>query len=179
MTIDPGARIVLMGVARSAIDAAVRGTDSPVFQDAPILHEQRGVFVTVKHTGHLRGCIGRIEPDEPLVTLLPAMAVLSATGDPRFPPVRPHELGGLRIEISLLTVPAPLTDPTTIQIGRHGVIVSARGRRALLLPQVAAEHGWTAPEFLAQVCMKASLAASAWRGRGVDLLTFETDIIEE
>lgn len=176
---DPAARTLLLGVARAAIDAAVRGSDAPVPADAPILRERRGVFVTVKHAGVLRGCIGRIDPDEPLSSLLPAMAALSATGDPRFSSVRPAELPGLYIEISLLTVPELLTAPSAIEVGRHGIIVSAPGRRGLLLPQVALEHGWTAHEFLSQTCMKASLSAGAWRQPGVRVHTFESEIIGE
>ena len=32
----------------------------------------------------------------------------AATRDPRFPPVRPDEVGKIKIEISVLTVPQPL-----------------------------------------------------------------------
>jgi AmmeMemoRadiSam system protein A len=174
---DAATRTLLIGIARGAIDAAVRGTAPPVAADAPILHEHRGVFVTLTHSGRLRGCIGRIEPDAPLSSLLPEVAVLSATGDPRFPLVSAAELPGLEIEISLLSRPVLITGPAQIVIGRHGLIITARGRRGLLLPQVASEYGWSAPEFLAQTCLKASLSADAWQQRGTRLQVFETEII--
>jgi uncharacterized protein (TIGR00296 family) len=82
----------------------------------------------------------------------------------------------LHIEISLLTVPIVITGPAEIEIGRHGLMVAAEGRRGLLLPQVATEYGWTALEFLAQTCAKANLDADAWRACGALVYTFETEI---
>jgi AmmeMemoRadiSam system protein A len=178
MSTDAATRAVLLGVARGAINAAVGGAQSAPPADAPILREERGVFVTLKHGGRLRGCIGRIEADQPLSSLLPLMAVMSATEDPRFARVSSRELDALHIEISLLSVPALLVDPTAIEIGRHGLIVFARGRRGVLLPQVATEYGWSAEEFLAQTCVKAALAPDEWK-RGAVVHTFETEIIAE
>lgn len=123
--------------------------------------------------------MGRVEPDVPLSELLPAIAVLSATGDPRFRPVSADELSGLHIEISLLSVPVLITGPAEIEIGRHGLMVAGEGRRGLLLPQVATEYGWTAPEFLSQTCAKASLRPDAWRTGGMQIHTFETEIFGE
>ena len=170
---------LLLVFARNAIVAAVRGTDAPVAPDAAILKEHRGVFVTLTRAGRLRGCIGRIRGDVPLSSLLPLIAAMSATDDPRFPAVLSHELDALHVEISLLTVPALLKGPATIEIGRHGLLVFARGRRGVLLPQVAAEHGWSVDEFLAQTCRKASLPPDAWRQAGARVHTFETEIIAE
>jgi AmmeMemoRadiSam system protein A len=177
MSTDPTTHSLLIEIARGAIEAAVRRTGAPPAGDALILREQRGVFVTIRCAGRLRGCIGRINGDEPLATLLPAVAIESATGDPRFPPVSVPELSGLHIEISLLSVPVVITGPAQIEIGRHGLIVSARGRRGLLLPQVATEFGWTADEFLSQACAKASLPHDEWKRDGVRLQTFETEIV--
>jgi AmmeMemoRadiSam system protein A len=179
VTTDPATGLVLIGLARDAITAAVRGDVAPAARDAAILNERRGVFVTLTLGGRLRGCIGRIEPDLPLSSLLPLMAVASATEDPRFPAVSADEIDSLHIEISLLTPPALLTDPATIEIGRHGLIIYARGRRGVLLPQVADEYGWSAEEFLAQTCIKASLPPDAWRRAGAEVHTFETEIIAE
>lgn len=179
MSTDATTRTLLIELARDAIDAAVRGTPLPVAVDAPILRERRGVFVTLRHSGRLRGCIGRVEPDAPLVSLLPTVAVQSATCDPRFPAVSAAELAALEIEISLLGPPVFITGPAQIEIGRHGLIITAHGRRGLLLPQVAAEYGWSAPEFLAQTCLKASLSPDAWRHHGARLQVFETEIIDQ
>jgi AmmeMemoRadiSam system protein A len=183
LSIDAATRGVLLAIARSAIDAAVRGGVAPALpvntSATAILAEERGVFVTLTRSGRLRGCIGRVEPDIPLAALLPLMAVMSATRDPRFPAVATEELGTLCIEISLLSAPTPLSNPAAIEIGRHGLTVFARGRRGLLLPQVATEYGWGADEFLAQTCAKAALPPDAWKHDGAVVHTFETEIIAE
>lgn len=179
MTPDAASRATMLGIARAAIDAAVRGAPAASSHDDAFLRQRRGVFVTLKHAGRLRGCVGRVEPDGPLSELLPAIAVLSATGDPRFPPVTPVEVSLLHIEISLLTTPTLIAGPAQIEIGRHGLMVTAPGRRGLLLPQVAAEYGWTPPEFLAQTCLKARLPADAWRRDGVQIHAFETESFGE
>ena len=179
MSADLATRNLLLGIARDAITAAVRGEPATRFEDAPILREERGAFVTLMHTRRLRGCIGRVVPDSPLSRMLPEVAVLSATEDPRFWPVSPGELDALHIEISLLTVPVLLSDPSLLEIGRHGLMVSLHGQRGLLLPQVATEYGWGAEEFLAQTCFKASLPTDAWKRDGVTVHIFETEIIEE
>ena len=179
MSTDAASRALLLEIARAAIDAAVRGgPGANPAGDAPILRERRGVFVTLTCAGRLRGCIGRIEPDAPLASLLPAIAALSATGDPRFPVLSVAELAGLAIEISLLGEPVAVTGPAQIEIGRHGVIVTVGRRRGLLLPQVAAEFGWSAPEFLARTCLKASMPHDAWQRAGAKLQVFETEIID-
>lgn len=179
MTTDATTQSLLLSIARGSIVAAVRGTKTPEAPAAAILLERRGVFVTLTRGGRLRGCIGRIQPDVPLATLLPLMAVAAATEDPRFPPLSERELDGLHIEISLLTPPAPLVDPATVEIGRHGLMVYARGRRGVLLPQVATEQGWSVDEFLSQTCVKAALPREAWRNAGTEVHTFESEIIAE
>lgn len=179
MTTGAVERALLLGIARTAIAAAVGGGATTTPEDSPILREERGIFVTLRRAGRLRGCIGRVEPDAPLSELLPAIAVLSATDDPRFRAVARDELELLHIEISLLTVPLLVNDPAQIEIGRHGLMVTARGRRGLLLPQVATEYGWTASEFLSQTCVKAHLRADAWRESGARIHTFETEIFGE
>ena len=59
---------------------------------------QEAVFhLRLQQRGDLRGCIGRITPEGPLIRLVSAMALESAFKDPRFPPVTPRELGELEI----------------------------------------------------------------------------------
>lgn len=179
MSTNRATREVLLAIARRAIEAVVQGTGDPPVSDLPILDEYRGVFVTLTRAGRLRGCIGRIEPDIPLSALLPLMAVLAATEDPRFPAVSADELGLLRVELSLLTPLVPISGPADIEIGRHGLVVFARGKRGVLLPGVASQFDWSADEFLAQTCRKAMLPAHAWRDAATRIHRFETEVIAE
>ena len=142
------------------------------------LREARGTFVTLHSEGKLRGCIGVPMAAGPLFELVQKCAVSAATSDPRFPPVTKEELGGLSIEISVLSNLELVSGPEDFEIGVHGLLVSLEGRRGLLLPQVAVEHEWDKPTFLAQVCRKAGLPLSAWK-RGARIERFSAQVFRE
>ena len=90
-------------------------------------------------------------------------AMSSALEDPRFPPVEPAELQGLRLEISVLEPPRPIRSVEEFDHLRHGIIITKGGRRGLFLPQVAREQGWDKQQTLEMVCGKAGLSPGAWR----------------
>jgi AMMECR1 domain-containing protein len=85
--------------------------------------------------------------------------------------VGPTELDGLQIEISVLSPFEPAA-PESVEPGVHGVLVSWRGARGLLLPQVAREHGWDRETFLDHACLKAGAPAGAWRDGEATLRLF-------
>ncbi len=138
-----------------------------------------GCFVTLTQNGELRGCIGQIESTQPLPVLVGEMAIAAATHDPRFPKVKGSELTRLNIEISVLTIPEPVTDVGKIEIGRHGLIIEDGWHRGLLLPQVPVEWSWNREEFLINLCYKAGLAGNAWEKTGVKLYWFEAIVFSE
>jgi AmmeMemoRadiSam system protein A len=187
--IEAAARRALLALARGAIvvesarrEPARAGTTPPTETTPPslaVLEERRGAFVTLTLRARLRGCIGRVEPDQPLRSLIPAVACSAAFADPRFPPVGAHELATLVIEISLLSPPVAVIDPADVVVGRHGLLVASRGRRGLLLPQVAVEYAWSREEFLDQVCVKAGLPAGAWREPDTRLHAFTAEVFSE
>ena len=191
--IEAAARRALLALARGAIvaESALResgpagrpsplppGPSSPAILPA-FLEERRGAFVTLTLRARLRGCIGRVEPDQALRSMIPAVACLAAFADPRFPPVGAQELAALVIEISLLSPPAAVIDPAEVVVGRHGLAVARGGRRGLLLPQVAVEYAWSREEFLDQVCVKAGLPAGAWREPDTRLQAFTAEVFSE
>jgi len=179
VSLAAGSQRALLTLARSAVETAVGGTAEPGVVEDPVLFERRGAFVTLRKRTRLRGCIGRVEPDAPLGAMLPDVARLAALHDPRFPPVVAAELSEIRIEISLLSVPAPVTAPSEIAVGRDGLIVAASGRRGLLLPQVAVEYEWTVEQFLEETCRKAGLSPEAWREERVRVLSFQAEVFAE
>ncbi|WP_295444137.1 AmmeMemoRadiSam system protein B [uncultured Thiodictyon sp.] len=132
-----------------------------------------GAFVTLKSHAELRGCIGTIEPIEPLYRAIMDNSDNAARRDPRFNPVRPSELAGLEVEVSVLTPPRPIASWEEFRVGEHGIILSKGGRRALFLPEVATEQGWTREETLSYLARKAGLAADAWR-EGAQFAVFTT-----
>lgn len=151
--------------------AAVRRADAPPPPADAELHEPRGVFVSLHVRGRLRGCLGHIEADRPLVTATATMAEAVTHEDPRFPPVRPDELDGMEVEVSVLSPLRPVT-PEKVVAGRDGLMLR-RGRYAgLLLPQVATEYRMDREAFLDALCQKAMLPPGAWRDPAADLRSF-------
>lgn len=182
MTTDPASRRALLALARRSISVAVGVAGNTALDGAehfPILEERRGAFVTITRARRLRGCVGRIEPDGPLRTLIPSVARSAALEDPRFGAVQSHELKELHIEISLLGVPERLSDWEKLEIGVHGLIVRAGWQRGLLLPQVATQLGWDRERFLDEVCLKAGLAPGAWRAPATVVQSFTAEVFAE
>jgi AmmeMemoRadiSam system protein A len=75
-----------------------------------------GTFVTLKHNGQLRGCIGSLSASDPLAEGVRRNAINAAFHDPRFSPLTEKELGQVEIEVSVLTEPRPLpfSDPANL-----------------------------------------------------------------
>jgi len=168
----------LVELAREAIARYLqRGERIEAPGDPPHLLEARGVFVSLHQDGELRGCIGYPTPSLPLGQAVITAAIDAATADPRFPAVPAAELGALAVEVSVLS-PAEVCRAEEVTVGLHGVIVSQAGRRGLLLPQVAAEHGWDRETLLAQGCRKAGLPADAWR-QGARIERFTAEVFGE
>lgn len=170
----------LLDLARHAVRAAVEGAPAPPVDvvSHPGLARPADAFVTLTERGELRGCMGTLEAGLPLGDAVVRAASMAATRDPRFIPVRPTELEHLHVEVSVLEPAAPLEDPADFVPGRDGIVVEARGRRALLLPQVATEMGWGTEQMLDAVCLKAGLRADAWRDPATRLLAFRADRVD-
>ncbi|HOK56572.1 MAG TPA: AmmeMemoRadiSam system protein B [bacterium] len=172
---------LLLKIARETLENYLSGKKLPELKvDDPVLVEKRGVFVTLKKGGNLRGCIGYIEGVEPLYKAVRTMAIHSATQDPRFEPVKYEELKDIEIEISVLTVPQKVKSAGEIVLGRDGVIVKRGFNQGVFLPQVAEETGWTKEEFLSYLCShKAGLPPDAWKDPKTELYIFQAEVFSE
>ncbi len=168
----------LLRIARAAIKAGLEGKEyTPPSPPTERLKEPRGVFVTLKIKGKLRGCIGYILPVKPLYIATAEMARAAAFRDPRFTPLSKDEFGKIEIEISVLTPPQPTT-PSRVVVGRDGLIVSYMGAQGVLLPQVPVEEGWDRLRFLSAVCLKAGVERDCWR-KGAKLFSFQAIVFKE
>jgi AmmeMemoRadiSam system protein A len=128
----------MLQIAREAIGARItHNAYRPPILPKP-WNEPQGVFVTLrKPEGGLRGCIGHVEPlFAGLSEEIADCAAAAATADTRFARVAPNELPQLGIEISLLTKPEPVSDITTLDPKRYGLVVSSGRARGVLLPGV-------------------------------------------
>lgn len=173
-------------IARKVVDAEARHEKVKDLNFPETFSEKRGVFVTLStYPDHdLRGCIGYPEPVFSLEKAL-VMAAQSACHDPRFPPLREHELKGIVVEVSILTPPQmikvsdPKKLPERVIIGEDGLIVEMGPFRGLLLPQVPVEYGWDVEEFLAHTCMKAGLTPDCWLDKRARFFKFQAEIFAE
>ncbi len=171
--LSPAQQQRLLSLAREAIEEHVkRGRRRTLKEADPALLRPGAAFVTLKKEGELRGCIGSLAPDAPLVETVKNRAIDAASRDPRFAPVRAEELPELEIEISLLSPVRRVNGADEIDIGKHGVIVASGARRGVFLPQVAKETGWSREVLLSHLCRdKAGLPADAWK-KGAALYVF-------
>ena len=153
----------LLKIARDTITSVVTsGKIPPVETASPGLNSANGCFVTIKQLGNLRGCIGNFVSDQPLYRLVQEMAQAAATHDPRFYPMKPHDLEDFSLEISVLSPLHKISSIEEIQVGRHGIYIVKNSYRGVLLPQVATEYGWDRDTFLKHACLKAGLPENAW-----------------
>ncbi len=173
-------KIYLLKLARRVIEAECAGEKIEMEEpSSPVLLERRGGFVTLKKKGRLRGCIGYIEAVKSLITTVEEMAKSAAFNDMRFPPVTAAEVPDIDIEISVLSPITEIDDPSVIEVGKHGIIITRGPHRGLLLPQVATEWGWDRLKFLEQTCNKAGLPIDAWKQPGTKIEIFSAEIFSE
>ena len=165
----PQEKKYLLDLARQTLETAVNGKEKPSAKpDIPRLAQNYGCFVTLNALGHLRGCIGNIEPIKPLYSSVIDNTVNAAFYDPRFNKVKAAELGDIKIEISVLTKPEPLENksPDDLLVKlipfEHGVILKSGARQSTFLPQVWEQL----PDkviFLEHLAMKAGMEKNEWK----------------
>jgi AmmeMemoRadiSam system protein A len=178
MVIGPEDQRRLLDLAHRALEARVRHAGIPDIDGSLVPEVRRGAFVSIFHDGELRGCLGRLNSQLPIARLVAQLAQAVADSDPRFDRVTPQEVAGIGFEISVLTREREIDSVEEIELGRHGLIVEQGTNRGLLLPQVPTEHGWDRDGFLDHTCLKAGLAADAWR-RGARIFVFEAQVFGE
>lgn len=158
---------ILTGLARAAIARQLGFDLQAKTPDTPFLHEQGASFVTLQQYGELRGCIGSLQAQRPLIEDVQANAIAAAFYDPRFAPLGRDELDSIEIEVSLLTPSTPLSFASEQQAydqlrpGIDGVILEYGNHRATFLPQVWQQLPF-ASIFMAHLKQKAGLPADFW-----------------
>jgi len=169
----------LLKLARDSIEYYLdNGEHIQIKTEEGVLKEKRGAFVTIKHKGELRGCIGYPTPYLPLYKTIIEASVMAATKDPRFLPIQKDELSDVDIEISVLSVPKKVQDISEIEVGKHGIIVSKGVNSGLLLPQVPLEWGWDLETYLKHGCLKAGLDEKALE-TGAEIEIFTAQVFSE
>ncbi len=173
-------------LARESIESYFSEKEPNISEDIKKKYsEKQGCFVTIHKNGQLRGCIGFPEPHLPLWKGIFEAARSAAFKDPRFPSLKEEELKEIDLEISVLSIPEeikvndPLEYPQKIEIGKHGLIIRCSFSSGLLLPQVAAEYGFSPVQFLECLCQKAGLPDGSWKEKECRIFSFEAQIFSE
>ncbi len=171
----------LLTTARSAIMALNENVNPPKinYENFPNLKINAGAFVTLKYLNQLRGCIGYIISQTPLIDTVANAAIQAAVNDPRFLPVKKEEMKNITIEISVLSPPVSISDYNEIILSKHGLILNYKNYRSLLLPQVAVEHNFTVEQFLSALFEKAGLDSALWRKDKFNIQTFTAEVFSE
>ena len=163
---------LLLQIARNAVQAYLEDR-SPRLPEVPPgpLSECHGVFVTLHNGDKLRGCIGNIHAVGPVYRTAAECAIAAAVGDPRFMPLTREELSEIEFEISVLSPLRRVANIQEIEIGKHGLYITKRNARGLLLPQVAAMYDWNREMFLQETCKKAGLHGDDWKDATIEIFT--------
>ena len=131
------------------------------------LSSRGATFVTLKHNGELRGCIGSLEPLSSLVEDVARNAYAAAFRDPRFPALTAAELQDLEIGISVLGPTEPVEFGSEAELlgrlrpGIDGLVLRDGHHRGTFLPAVWASLPKPA-EFLGYLKQKAGLPCDYW-----------------
>lgn len=182
-SISPETQNELLAAARGSIEQFLK-TGTKTKSEAKELKGElavpSAVFVTLMKNGELRGCIGTIEADKPLLEAVRDYAVSAATQDPRFSKLSLAELQNVQIEISVLSPIKSVQNHEEIIPNISGVIVENGGKRGLFLPQVWEHVNGNKEEFMNLLCSeKAGLPASAWKDSSTKLYTFTVFSFQE
>ena len=185
--LTPDEKQTLLRLARQTLELGVRGEKLPPLERAsltPRLLADGASFVTLTERGNLRGCIGALEPYQPLAEDVREHAVAAALSDYRFPPVQTAELNGIQLEVSRLTAPVPLEYASPedllakLRPGVDGVVLRDGMRRATFLPQVW-EKIPEAADFLDNLCYKMGANADMWRRKHLEVLIYQVEEFHE
>jgi hypothetical protein len=177
----------LLKLARSTI-AKKMGKDFESPSDDMLkdkdLQAKKGTFVTLNIHGQLRGCIGSLVGQAPLIKGVADNAINAAFHDPRFSPLSDQEYNNIHVEVSVLTDPQPLeyTDSqdliNKLKPKVHGVILRKGYSSATFLPQVWDQLP-THESFLSHLCLKAGLPGETWKKELLEIQTYEVQYFEE
>jgi len=183
--------VFLVRLARKAVEEYLRGHEiiNPP-NDTPQKLLRKGMsFVTILKPSalgryELRGCIGYLQPIEPLARNVINAAIAAATEDPRFLPLSTSELGSVIFEVSVLSMPKAVVGEgwgivSDVTIGTDGLVVEYGIYRGLLLPEVPVEYCWDEETFLSETCIKAGMDPDCWLHPKVKIQKFYATVFRE
>jgi AmmeMemoRadiSam system protein A len=108
----------------------------PEYVTEEMKNSKRGVFVSLKKQGDLRGCIGTIFPvTDNIAEEIIRNAIEAGLNDPRFNEVEEEELMDIDFSVDVLTEPET-SSKEELNPKEYGVIVRTKFKSGLLLPDL-------------------------------------------
>ena len=124
-----------------------------------MIDKKAGVFVTIKKSGDLRGCIGTYLPTkENIAEEIIQSAITAATEDYRFGPIQKEELPYLTYSVYVLEKPELVEDIKELDPKKYGIIIKTLNhplKSALLLPNLDGIN--TAEQQILVTCQKGGI----------------------
>lgn len=131
------------------------------------LQSKRACFVTLMLDQQLRGCVGTLEANQPLVQAVATQACNAAFHDVRFAPLTVAELRHTRLQLSILDTLQPLAISNRADLlsqlrpGIDGLLIEENSHHATFLPAVW--QSLPTPEaFFKALLRKANLPEDHW-----------------
>ncbi len=132
---DPYVRLAIESLT-SYLQTGKQLKKLPDYVTAEMKDTQRGVFVSLKKYGNLRGCIGTIFPkNNSIAEEIISNAISAGLNDPRFNEVDENEILDIVFSVDVLTEPKPASIEE-LNPKKYGVIVQSKGKTGLLLPDL-------------------------------------------
>lgn len=179
LTITKEEKLKLLQLSRNVLENELNNKSHDLENNNKKFEKKRGVFVTLKNRGNLRGCIGYIKPIDTIWNSVIKMTKSAAFNDPRFTSIRTGELDNTNIEISILSKLIKISEIDDIKVGRDGILIQKGYSSGVLLPQVATNNKWDSKTFMENTCWKAGLSKDCYKDDGVDIFRFEADVFSE
>ncbi|MFN8039822.1 MAG: AmmeMemoRadiSam system protein A [Acidimicrobiales bacterium] len=162
-------RRALLDLAVTAIRARLEGQRLQIDHArlSPTLAAPGASFVTLREGDRLLGCIGTIQPTDPLADDVAHNAEQAAFADPRLPALTPTEFEVMEVKVSVLSplerlaVRSPAELAAVVVPGADGLLLDSRRAHGTFLPSVW-EQLPSVDDFLHHLWRKAGLRPFAW-----------------
>lgn len=170
MPISNDNRKILLKIARASIKHGLEQGQSlnvdPSDYDVQLqAHYSSFVKLEIQHC--LRGCVGALVANRPLVCDVAYHAYAAAFDDPHFPPLQARDYALLSVYISILSPLEPMYFDSEIELIRQlrphvdGLVLEDKSHKAMFLPEIW--HSLSNPQdFLCQLKRKAGLPTDYW-----------------
>ncbi|MFP6688626.1 MAG: AmmeMemoRadiSam system protein B [Alphaproteobacteria bacterium] len=172
----------LLDIAQQSIRHGIKTGACPNIEVLSFPHPMRNhrrTFVSVHTGGKLRGCVGSLAPNNPLIADVVQNAHRAAFEDKRFKPITEADLADTDISVSVLSTPRAMTFRNEadlvvqLQPDTDGLILQDGKKRGIFLP-IVWEQISEPREFLRHLKNKAGLPLDHWSD-GIKVWRYTTE----